>query len=103
MPVADKGTLLFFGNETDVLPDVAFGLSLWHIFLVVLMEIFDRGKKVVVPATFRDAGGVDWLSFDGVDGLLLFHSSYYKDNTNYCMSMPVNSYTSLPFRLAAQS
>lgn len=77
LPVADKGALLFFSDEADVLADVALRLSLWQVFLVVLVEVLDRGKEGVVPATFRDAGGVNWLSLDGVDGLLLFHSSYY--------------------------
>lgn len=39
------------------------------------MEVLNRGKEGVVPATFGDAGRVDWLSLDGVDGLLLFHPS----------------------------
>lgn len=38
------------------------------------MEVLNRGKEGVVPATFGDAGRV-WLSLDGVDGLLLFHPS----------------------------
>lgn len=83
MPVADKGALLLFGNETDVLADVALSLSLRHVFFVVLVKVFNRGKEGVVLTTFRDASGVNWLSSDGVDGLLLFHSSYYENNTNY--------------------
>ena len=70
LSVADKGALLFFGDKADVLPDVAFRLSLGQVFLVVLVKILNRGKEVVVPATFRDSCGVDWLSHDGVDGLL---------------------------------
>lgn len=75
LPVADKGALLFFSDKADVLADVSFGLSLWQVFLVVLVKVLNRGQEGVVSTTFGDAGGVDWFSLDGVDGLLLFHSS----------------------------
>lgn len=52
LPVADEGSLLFFGDEADVLTDVAFRLSLGQVFLVVLVEVLNRGKEGVVPAAF---------------------------------------------------